>query len=315
MPTVKHPDSKRTFHEAVGWKAEDFFTDPQVVELCRAIEANDLERMKQLLDGGVDVNAIGTGGMTPLLWSFFDNNVERFELLLDHGADPSVKITTNLGVSQAFAVGDSAATLAAHSYYSSLYDAVVGHVKDFNITGAYGQPFLHIIIRAPISQEEKRRRILLAIEHGADIQQKDSLGTLATTAVGNGQQWELVLWLLDQGVDSSYCRPLDHYCLVHHVLSHEDRLTPGREQAYVNLLERLRQEGHDLDTIRKQRETFVGLMTNREKDLYIKSRIAEQVRSGLRPDPELGEEASEAWYAERRRQRMVGQSDDSAPIE
>jgi hypothetical protein len=30
----------RSFHQRCGWKAEDYFTDPQVIALCRAIEAD-----------------------------------------------------------------------------------------------------------------------------------------------------------------------------------------------------------------------------------------------------------------------------------
>jgi len=33
----------RTIHQKCGWKAEDFFADPKVIALCRAIEANDLD--------------------------------------------------------------------------------------------------------------------------------------------------------------------------------------------------------------------------------------------------------------------------------
>ena len=33
----------RTIHQKCGWKAGDFFADPKVIALCRAIEANDLD--------------------------------------------------------------------------------------------------------------------------------------------------------------------------------------------------------------------------------------------------------------------------------
>ncbi|MBB3209868.1 hypothetical protein FHS27_005713 [Rhodopirellula rubra] len=89
LTTLKIPGVKRTFHQAVGWKAEDFFNDSAVIELCDAIEANDVAKMKQLIAEGVDVNAVGDGGVTPLLWAFVDNQPERFQLLLEHGADPN----------------------------------------------------------------------------------------------------------------------------------------------------------------------------------------------------------------------------------
>jgi ankyrin repeat protein len=60
----------KTFHEKFGWKAEDYFTDPKVIALCHAIEANDLKEIDRKIAAGADVNAKGTDGMTPLLWAF-----------------------------------------------------------------------------------------------------------------------------------------------------------------------------------------------------------------------------------------------------
>ena len=56
-----------TVHQRCGWRAEDYFTDPQVIALCRAIEANDLAEMERLVKAGADVNAQGKDKMTPLL--------------------------------------------------------------------------------------------------------------------------------------------------------------------------------------------------------------------------------------------------------
>src|SRR5205809_270336 len=77
-----------TFHQKCGWKAENYFSDPQVIALCRAIEANDLAEIDRLVAAGADVNAQGKGKMTPLLWAYPDNKIERFKRLLDHGANP-----------------------------------------------------------------------------------------------------------------------------------------------------------------------------------------------------------------------------------
>ena len=63
----------RTWHAKFGWKAEEYFTHPQVIALCRAIEADDLKEMDRLIAAGVNVNAQGKGKMTPLLWAFPDN--------------------------------------------------------------------------------------------------------------------------------------------------------------------------------------------------------------------------------------------------
>src|SRR5215471_13824001 len=95
-----------TFHENFGWKAEDYFTDPQVIALCKAIQANDLTEMDRLITAGANVNAKGKDNMTPLLWAFPDNKLDRFKKLLEHGADPNVAIKSDLNTHEGFGIGD-----------------------------------------------------------------------------------------------------------------------------------------------------------------------------------------------------------------
>ena len=90
------PESR--WHNRVGWKAENFFEDPKVIELCQAIEANDLEQMQKLIDDGVDVNARGEDNMTPLMWSYSDYKFQRFQLLLKAGADPNVYVSSEFNI-------------------------------------------------------------------------------------------------------------------------------------------------------------------------------------------------------------------------
>ena len=37
---------RRRWHKRVGWKASEYFEDPKVIELCNAIEADDVELME-----------------------------------------------------------------------------------------------------------------------------------------------------------------------------------------------------------------------------------------------------------------------------
>ena len=83
---------RRTPHERLKWKAEDFFTDKGVVALCKAIEKKDITEIDRLVKSGVNVNARGHGNMTPLLWAF-PMGEEVFKKMLELGADPNVKLT------------------------------------------------------------------------------------------------------------------------------------------------------------------------------------------------------------------------------
>lgn len=60
----------KTFHEKFDWRAENFFSDTEVIALCRAIEESDLEKMNALIAAGADVNRIGKDVMTCLLSAF-----------------------------------------------------------------------------------------------------------------------------------------------------------------------------------------------------------------------------------------------------
>ncbi|MGA4372516.1 ankyrin repeat domain-containing protein [Ralstonia nicotianae] len=52
---------------------------------------NPLGLVRQLLDSGADVNAVGPHGMTALHMAAIDGNTETARLLLAHGADPNVR--------------------------------------------------------------------------------------------------------------------------------------------------------------------------------------------------------------------------------
>src|SRR5262249_52448878 len=116
-----------------GWKAEDYFHDPKVVELCHAIEANDIAEIDRLVAAGANVNAQGKGKMTPLLWSFFDNKLERFKLLLEHGADPNVVVESDFESHGAVSSGESVTFLACKTRFPGYFDAVFAHGGDSNL--------------------------------------------------------------------------------------------------------------------------------------------------------------------------------------
>ena len=86
------------WHQQVSWRAEDYFDDPKVIKLCRAVEENDIEEMERLIASGADVKSVGKDGMTPLMWAFPDHKPERFACLLKHGADPNVFFESDFGV-------------------------------------------------------------------------------------------------------------------------------------------------------------------------------------------------------------------------
>lgn len=191
-------------HTKLGWKAEDYFADPQVIALCKAIEADDIPEIDRLVAAGADVNAQGKGKMTPLLWAFPDNKLDRFKRLLELGANPNVITESDFDKRGVFMAGDSVTHMACETAFPGYFEAVFDHggdpnlVKQTKVLGRGDTPLLATIIsRAP----HKKEHIRLLLDKGADINyHAPSDDTVAMRAVG-ASQFDIVLMLLERGAD------------------------------------------------------------------------------------------------------------------
>jgi hypothetical protein len=87
---------------------------PELSELMGSAASWDLQKLKTLVNSGVNVNARGVGGLTPLMWAATDPSRKlshsdfakltprpdsrTVDFLLQHGADPNAKDDENLTV-------------------------------------------------------------------------------------------------------------------------------------------------------------------------------------------------------------------------
>lgn len=242
----------RSFHQKFGWKAEDFFDDPKVIALCRAIEENDLKMIDRLIQEGANVNACGKGNMTPLMWAFPDDKLERFSKLLDSGANPNVKFTSNLGVPSAFAIGNSVTTQAAKSRFRGYFAAVMAHGGDANITDGFGMPLIHIVILAMLPDAKERCQIVL--EAGGDIDVAFDGGTPAMQAIATAGQYDLALYLYNQGADPMAYREDELQQAIHMIVRREseiERLKQSDQKAFQELRQYLVEHGADAKAARE----------------------------------------------------------------
>ena len=80
-------------HARLKMEAENYFTDPDMIAFCHALERKDIAEMERLLRNGLDINAIGkkkakgNGEMTLTRWSL-PMGEDIFKWMLLHGADP-----------------------------------------------------------------------------------------------------------------------------------------------------------------------------------------------------------------------------------
>src|SRR5262249_43090774 len=146
--------------------AEEYFDDPQVIALCHAIEANDLAEIDRLIAAGANVNAKGKGNMTPLLWAFPDDKMDRFKRLLEHGANPNVVTESDFNTHGGLSSGDSVTHMACRTEFAGYFEAVFAHGGDPNLDKRGDTPLFSVIngVRA-----DKKTMVQSLITKGADL--------------------------------------------------------------------------------------------------------------------------------------------------
>lgn len=193
-------------HQRVGWRIEDFFTDPDVIALCNAIEAKDLPRVDRLVAAGTDVNAKGRGNMTPLLWAF-PMGEDVFQRVLEHGADPNVQVTERLqpvimpteSVTHLAAYASGALAVTFHDVSVNDYlELVLAHGGNPNLETGSGRTPLFGTVRGIGNSSERIRMLLRA---GADINHRDSHGSTAAIWAEANFRYDSLLALLEAGAD------------------------------------------------------------------------------------------------------------------
>ena len=256
------------WHEQHGWRAADFFTDPQVIALCDAIAADDVARMKELIAAGADVDARGKGNMTPLLWAFVDNKPERFRLLLEAGANPNVYIESDFGIRQAFSPGDSVTHMACRSTFDHFWP-VFEHGGDPNCPnkepGRRGETPVYTVIKSGAG--DKKKRIARLAEAGGSMNRapEAEASPLVTAASWFGR-YDLCLLLLDLGADPSQYEGNEITKLPHlldGVLADKARgegqlrdASPQKLADFERLVERLEAMGETLAAARADKERW-----------------------------------------------------------
>lgn len=247
-------DSGAITHPRFRWDASTFFKDPKGVELCQAINDQDIGKMQVLLDDGVSLNQVGKRGMTPLLWGMGQESSKAFVWLLDHGVKPDQEIIDDLDEPKTFQPNASPLCICIVHPDESYAIALLKHGADPNfMRGSPYSPPLHAIIRRGI--KHKWQRIQLLLDNGADINAFDYLGdTPPMNAIRSGDQYDIALRLLDAGADAKLKHQNTDQRLVHFLVSAESRqdpLAPEKEELRQELLKRLEDLGESLEVARK----------------------------------------------------------------
>lgn len=269
------------WHKKYRWIAEDYFDDPQVVALCHAIEADDLPEIERLVKAGANVNARGKDNMTPLLWSFPENKPERFQKLLELGADPNVRILSDLNTKSGLIAGDSVTSLVCGTRFPEFFDLVFQHGGDPNLKHPFWDCYpLHLVIRGMAS--EKPKKIHRLLELGADIDANlDNPRTNGRSPVVSATlsfaQFDLALQLLEAGADYKTYQANTNKKFVHTVAGQErniPRMNPEKKAQFQKLVAWLEARGESMEEARADIKRWQSAITPAQVAAMRKSEMA-----------------------------------------
>ena len=252
-------------------EAGDYFDDPKVIALCKAIETKDITEIDRLVADGVDINAKGKGNVTPLLWAFPGGGPAVFKRLLEHGADPHVEVTSDFDAGIPVLPGDSVLHLAAANWSPIYFKHVMQHGGNPNFVSGNGQNRtvpLTTIIRGRYSY--KQEAIQLLIDAGADLDYRENpdefpiLGDLVSNDYNfitdrlfrTGTEHDLAIQLLKGGASFNIHKESGE-TIVHLILRQgyqsdgSQSLRDARENSYVKVLEWLVTNGADIENAKK----------------------------------------------------------------
>jgi ankyrin repeat protein len=172
---------------------ELFFKDPQVLELVKAASSGDVETIERLVKAGVDVNARGERGLTPLWWTMRSANKAGFKRLLELGADPNVWADEDFATSSS--VMTDAVWLATDTEWLEL---ALKHGGDPNLKDLTGRTPLFRVAISP----NRKKVVELLLEAGADVNhQTKRSGDTPLIAAASMNAFDVVWQLIEAGAD------------------------------------------------------------------------------------------------------------------
>lgn len=172
-----------------------YFTDPDTRALVVAAVDGNTGEIDRLVAAGVNVNARGKDGMTPLIWTICHLKKTGYQSLLEHGADPNLQIQS--GIHEGESVMGTATQLPDSSYLK----LALLHRGDPNLVNKssyYDYNPLFSAVMAGI-----KANVDLLIQAGANINAADDGDDSQTPLVAavDEQNYEIAYQLLQAGAN------------------------------------------------------------------------------------------------------------------
>lgn len=168
-------------------KASDLFASARETALAEAAARGQMSRLKELFDQGVDVNARGKDGVTPLMWALVQGSKSGFKYLLEHGANPNLQT----------AQGDSVMRLGAMHEDSEYLALALKNKGDPNLVDPETG-------KTPLfagMESLRPKNIHLLIEAGAKLDFSDLTGNTPMMRAAGVHRYDFVHAFLKAGAD------------------------------------------------------------------------------------------------------------------
>lgn len=163
---------------------------PEVGQFVDAVIDSDYQRAHKLLKAGVDINAVGKEGITPLFWLIAEEHADdltAIEYMLKNGADPNYqdpkrKISAMWG--------------ASGGNKPEFLKLLIRYGGDVNQIGRDDKSMLMVA-----SSQGQLENIQILLDNGADMVWDNRFGRSAASACLTQGRFDLTVFFLEQGFD------------------------------------------------------------------------------------------------------------------
>jgi len=230
----------------------EYFSGQELI-VAKAIYDGDKKQLARVLESGRDINTVGQGGLSYLMYAIYIEDYGMTEFLLEKGADPN--LLSPLMITKRNSRRDEKdrrpqnllplETCCQH-YPIKWMKLLIKHGADLNDNRA-STP-----LHAAVMSGNKMEKVKYLLDCGADINQTDKSDTPIMTAA-DIMDWSMVNYLLDRGAD------------VHHVnrngyslgldlqeYAARDVWTPEGRKQIEDLINRLKEKGVEFPVTKQE---------------------------------------------------------------
>ena len=168
-----------------------YFQDPEVAEFARHVQSGNVAKVQAGLRAGINPNALGLQGFTPIFFIFPAKTAEVARELLAAGANPNARLED----------GTPPLMFAVRLENPAFTEALLEFKADPNAMGPNNEPVIH---EAVLAGEPEQLRLL--VKAGADINKVWGSGTPLYAALA-ARNYSAASVLLDLGSDVNWRSP------------------------------------------------------------------------------------------------------------